>query len=43
MASKITPEQKADLQAHHGEEVPVQDDGDNVVCYMVDATAFLHM
>jgi hypothetical protein len=40
MASKITPEQQADLQAHQGEAVPVQDDSGNVVCYMIDAQAF---
>ena len=43
MASKITPEQQADLIAHSGQPVPVQGDAGNVVCYMVDATAFLHM
>jgi hypothetical protein len=40
MASKITPEQKADLQAHQGRAVPVQDDNGNVVCYMIDVQAF---
>jgi hypothetical protein len=43
MASKITPEQQADLIAHSGQPVPVKGDGGDVVCYMVDATAFLHM
>jgi hypothetical protein len=43
MASKITPEQQADLNAHSGQPVPVQGDGGDVVCFMVDATAFLHM
>lgn len=40
MASKITPEQLADLQAHVGEPVPVQDDTGNVVCYMLGAVDF---
>ena len=39
-ASKITPEQKADLQAHRGEAVPIQDDNGNVVCYMIDVQTF---
>ena len=43
MASKITPEQQADLYAHHGQPVPVQGESGNVVCFMVDATAFLNM
>jgi hypothetical protein len=41
MASKITPEQQADLQAHVGEPVPVQDDSGHVVCYMIGAVDFV--
>ena len=40
MASKITPEQQADLQAHVGHPVPVQDESGNVVCYMIEAPVF---
>ena len=40
MASKITPEQQADLQAHIGHPVPVQDDSGKVVCYMIEAPVF---
>jgi hypothetical protein len=40
MASKITPEQVADLQAHVGHPVPVQDDAGKVVCYMIGADVF---
>jgi len=43
MATKITPEQKADLQAHRGEAVPVQDDTGNIICYMVDVQAYQHL
>ena len=43
MASKITPEQQADLLSHHGEAVPVQDETSNIVCYMIDVQAFQHL
>lgn len=43
MASKITPEQQADLNAHTGQPVPLQGDEGNVVCYMVEATLFQNM
>jgi len=40
MASKITPELQADLQAHVGCPVPVQDDAGDIVCYMIDVETF---
>ncbi|NOY29601.1 MAG: hypothetical protein GXP28_05320 [Planctomycetes bacterium] len=43
MATKITPEQQADLQASRGEALPVQDDSGNVICYMVDVQAYQHL
>ena len=40
MASKITPELQADLQAHVGQPLPLQDDDGNVVYYVIDAETF---
>ncbi len=40
MASKITPELLADLQAHVGQPVPLQDEAGDVVCYMIDVQTF---
>jgi len=43
MASRISPEQQADLNAHLGQPVPLEGEGGNVVGYMIDVTSFLHM
>ena len=43
MPLKLTPEQQADLSAHAGQAVPIQDDQGNIVCYLVDVSSFLHL
>jgi len=41
MASKITKQQRDDLNASHGQPVPVEDEEGHKVYYLVDAD-FLH-
>lgn len=41
MASKITKQQRDDLQASHGQPVPVEDDEGHKVYYLVEAD-YLH-
>jgi len=41
MGSKITPQQREDLNASHGQPVPVEDDEARKVYYLVEAD-YLH-
>jgi hypothetical protein len=41
MASKITPQQRDDLNASHGQPVPVEDEEGHKVYYLVEAD-YLH-
>ncbi len=43
MATKITPEQQAVLQANSGQAVPMLDDRGNIVSYMVDVSSFVQL
>ena len=40
MASKITPEQIADLKTHVGRPVPLENEAGDVVCYLIGANVF---